>query len=323
MPFAILLDSVLLLLPHLSSRRILLYIGTEHRIELLFDWPCISFYCAQSLHCQLILAALPPCRFSPGTMTAGSSNATSSVLLTPIKKSTTPTTSTPTRLERTSSSRLGTGSNGTTPVVARKQPQQQAAVDHPQASPLIQMSEAPNGSANRRNNNINSTNHLAYTIVWSPLPIITWFIPFIGHTGICDSSGVASDFQGPYFVGDDGRMAFGAPTRSLKIDMDATSSSIGLQPTTPITSLQWDDAIQQANEVYRGRMHNICCDNCHSHVAYALNRMPVSAYGIQSWNMINIAAVVFFRANFLSWSGVLKQFLPFTIFVLLCVVIAT
>jgi hypothetical protein len=26
--------------------------------------------------------------------------------------------------------------------------------------------------------------------VWSPLPVITWFLPFIGHTGIGSSTGV-------------------------------------------------------------------------------------------------------------------------------------
>ncbi len=24
-----------------------------------------------------------------------------------------------------------------------------------------------------------------YCIVWTPLPLISWFLPFIGHTGIC------------------------------------------------------------------------------------------------------------------------------------------
>ena len=27
-----------------------------------------------------------------------------------------------------------------------------------------------------------------------------WFIPFIGHMGICTSAGVIRDFAGPYFV---------------------------------------------------------------------------------------------------------------------------
>jgi hypothetical protein len=33
---------------------------------------------------------------------------------------------------------------------------------------------------------------------------------------------------------------------------------------------QWDEMIKEANDIYRGRMHNICCDNCHS-VRYFLS----------------------------------------------------
>lgn len=46
-------------------------------------------------------------------------------------------------------------------------------------------------------------NRFPYAIVWSPLPLITWFLPFIGHMGICDSRGVIYDFAGPYFIGED------------------------------------------------------------------------------------------------------------------------
>ena len=28
-------------------------------------------------------------------------------------------------------------------------------------------------------------NRFPYCIVWTPLPYISWFLPFIGHTGIC------------------------------------------------------------------------------------------------------------------------------------------
>jgi hypothetical protein len=82
---------------------------------------------------------------------------------------------------------------------------------------------------------------LSYCIVWSPLPPITWILPFVGHTGIADSAGIVSDFRGPYFVGDDGRMAFGAPTRALKIDIKDMEGG----------AERWDLAIEEANEVYR------------------------------------------------------------------------
>ena len=28
-------------------------------------------------------------------------------------------------------------------------------------------------------------NRYPYCIVWTPLPLISWIFPFIGHTGIC------------------------------------------------------------------------------------------------------------------------------------------
>jgi transmembrane protein 222 len=96
--------------------------------------------------------------------------------------------------------------------------------------------------------------------------------------------------------------------------MAASSTSL-----VAVAAERWDLAIQQANEEYRGRMHNICADNCHSHVAYALNRMPVAAYGVEHWNMVRIAALVFFRANFVSRWAIVAQFLPFTIIVVLIV----
>uniref|UniRef100_A0A3P9D6L1 Transmembrane protein 222 n=1 Tax=Maylandia zebra TaxID=106582 RepID=A0A3P9D6L1_9CICH len=39
-----------------------------------------------------------------------------------------------------------------------------------------------------------------YCIVWTPIPVLSWLFPFIGHMGICTSTGVIRDFAGPYFV---------------------------------------------------------------------------------------------------------------------------
>ena len=58
-----------------------------------------------------------------------------------------------------------------------------------------------------------------YCIVWTPLPLITWIIPFIGHTGICNSQGVIHDFAGPYYVSEDD-MAFGQPTKYVWLDFE-------------------------------------------------------------------------------------------------------
>mmetsp|Transcript_20588 Transcript_20588/g.44506 ORF Transcript_20588/g.44506 Transcript_20588/m.44506 type:complete len:177 (-) Transcript_20588:129-659(-) len=170
------------------------------------------------------------------------------------------------------------------------------------------MTSVSSGAATNNDNSRSSrSDGLSFTILWSPLPPITYILPFIGHMGIADSRGVASDFQGPYSVGNRGTMAFGKPTRALKLDVSGLEGG----------AEQWDDAIQTANTEYRRRMHNICCDNCHSHVAYALNDMNFRAYGISNWDMVKLCFLVFFRGRFLSLCGFLHQFVPTIIFVAL------
>ena len=102
-------------------------------------------------------------------------------------------------------------------------------------------------------------------------------------------------------------MAFGAPTRYLEINVELL----------PGGAERWDAAIEEANRVYDQRIHNICCDNCHSHVSLALNKMPLEAFGIRKWDMVKLCFLVFFKARFVSFGGFLCQFLPFVIFVLL------
>lgn len=68
-------------------------------------------------------------------------------------------------------------------------------------------------------------------------------------------------------------------------------------------------------------MHNICCDNCHSHVAYALNSMEIRAFGIRNWDMVKLCFLVFFRARFLSVGGFMAQFIPFGILMLIVLLV--
>jgi transmembrane protein 222 len=99
-----------------------------------------------------------------------------------------------------------------------------------------------------------------YCIVWTPIPCITWFFPFIGHTGIGDSEGVIRDFAGPYHIGV-GSLAFGKPVRYLQLNPDKCSAQ------------DWDTSVMEGCRIYKGRMHNLFMDNCHSHVAKCLNIM--------------------------------------------------
>ncbi|XP_015593277.1 transmembrane protein 222 [Cephus cinctus] len=140
-----------------------------------------------------------------------------------------------------------------------------------------------------------------FCIVWTPIPFLTYFFPFIGHMGIGTSSGIIRDFAGPYHVSED-NMAFGQPTRYLQLNYQNARG--GIQG--------WDSAVAEASEKYKGRMHNLCLDNCHSHVATALELMN---YKNQRWNMIKLACILFICGRFVSFCGAVKTFLPFLLIV--------
>ena len=56
-------------------------------------------------------------------------------------------------------------------------------------------------------------------IVWTALPCITWIIPCIGHTGICDTEGIIYDFAGPYMICED-EFSFGSTLKYVRLDID-------------------------------------------------------------------------------------------------------
>ncbi|KAL1457587.1 hypothetical protein WDU94_007800 [Cyamophila willieti] len=145
-----------------------------------------------------------------------------------------------------------------------------------------------------------------FCVVWTPLPLISYIIPIIGHTGICTSKGVIRDFAGPYHVSEDD-MAFGWPTKYAKLNPNLATR--GVQG--------WDDAVHEASEIYKYRTHNLFCDNCHSHVAKALNLMNYN--GRNDWTMVKVAILMTFSSKYVGLSGFLKQWIPFFILVSLLV----
>lgn len=137
-----------------------------------------------------------------------------------------------------------------------------------------------------------------YCIVWTPIPFITWFFPIIGHMGIATSSGIIRDFAGPYYVSED-EMAFGKPTKYWRLEPSKVSSE------------SWDWAISEASDEYKKRMHNLFCDNCHSHVAMALSLMRYD--GSTSWNMVKLCFMMLICSHYVSICAFLKTWLPFLI----------
>ena len=145
-----------------------------------------------------------------------------------------------------------------------------------------------------------------FCIVWTPIPVITWLLPFVGHMGIADSRGVIYDFAGPYSIGVDD-LAFGLPAKILRLRPElAARGASGASPAQA-----FDAAVDAGCDVYQGRIHNLCCDNCHSHVARALNEMRYD--GRSDWNMVLLAALLFFWGEFVTPMRAVGIYLPFLI----------
>ncbi|NXY09239.1 TM222 protein, partial [Pteruthius melanotis] len=139
-----------------------------------------------------------------------------------------------------------------------------------------------------------------HCVVWTPIPVLTWLFPIIGHMGICTSTGVIRDFAGPYFVS---VRSCSHPCRYWKLDPSKVCA------TGPNA---WDTAVHDASEEYKHRMHNLCCDNCHSHVALALNLMRYD--NSTSWNMVKLCFFTLLYGKYVSIGGFVKTWLPFVLF---------
>ncbi|XP_070671301.1 protein RTE1-HOMOLOG-like isoform X2 [Malus domestica] len=165
-------------------------------------------------------------------------------------------------------------------------------------------------------------------IVWTPLPVISWLVPFVGHIGICREDGVILDFAGPNFVCVD-NFSFGAATRYIQINKEKCCAITDLseyqsedqygenEPGRDIKT--WDDALQKGTQEFQHRAYNLFTCNCHSFVANNLNRLGFRSGG---WNVVNLAALIFLKGQWVSTAAVVQSLLPFLIIFCLGVALA-
>ncbi len=144
-----------------------------------------------------------------------------------------------------------------------------------------------------------------FSVVWTPIPLITWLLPFVGHLGICDSRGVIYDFAGPYTVGFDS-FAFGEPARVLRLRPERAAAPAAAAGES--AAQRWDRCVDRGNDVYVSRMHVMLVDDCHDHVARCLNEMCYG--GSASWNKVSLAARLFLQGAFVSPQRTLAAYLP-------------
>lgn len=149
-------------------------------------------------------------------------------------------------------------------------------------------------------------------IVWTPLPILSWLVPFIGHVGICREDGVILDFAGPSFVSID-NFAFGAVSRFVQLSRDKCCTLPHMvegeeEEEAGRNLLSWDSALRKSTQEYQHRTYNILSCNCHSFVANNLNRLGFQGGG---WNIVNVAALILMKGQWVNTWSMVGSLAPF------------
>lgn len=80
------------------------------------------------------------------------------------------------------------------------------------------------------------------------------------------------------------------------------------------STMTWDDAIQSSVRQFEHKSYNLFTCNCHSFVANCLNRLCYD--DSLSWNMINVAALLLFKGQWVDTLSVVRSFFP--VILMLC-----
>lgn len=147
---------------------------------------------------------------------------------------------------------------------------------------------------------------IAKSVVWTPIPLLSWVCPALGHVGVTDSRGVTYDFQGPGTVGE-GQMIFGDPRRFWKVDIDNET---------------WDVAIDEVSERFGNINYDLFCSNCHYFVASVLDHAGVEPVGQcrDRWSdgaTVNIASVLARKGRNISTTDTMCICIPFIVFAMM------
>lgn len=158
-----------------------------------------------------------------------------------------------------------------------------------------------------------------HCIVWTPLPVLSWLAPYVGHMGICREDGVILDFAGPYFVNVD-NFAFGATARYVQLRKMQCSFSSQLTDEMCATrpndaqdnaALSWDDALRSSMQQFQHTSYSLFTCNCHSFVANSLNKLAYRGMG--NWNVIKAVFLVLFQGRWVNKGAIVRSFAPFVV----------
>ena len=99
-----------------------------------------------------------------------------------------------------------------------------------------------------------------YCIVWTQLPCLSYFCPFVGHTGIATSEGIIHEFSGDYAVKQN-CLSFGEPLKYYQLKLNEKQRQM------------WDKTIEESDNKFGSSKYKLFMNNCHHHCGYVLNKI--------------------------------------------------
>ncbi|CAD2215533.1 hypothetical protein AGDE_02543 [Angomonas deanei] len=159
--------------------------------------------------------------------------------------------------------------------------------------------------------------HYPFCIVWTPIPVLTWLLPFVGHIAICDSKGRIFDFQGSYRIGND-HMIFGNPVKYWDISpkyvptfYQLSESARNDPKNVEIIKREIEDYDVGLARVIRHfrqtQLYNFFTNNCHAFVASAANEQTAATKPL---NTVTVCFGMLLHGRYISLSHFLKAHLP-------------
>lgn len=164
-------------------------------------------------------------------------------------------------------------------------------------------------SRNRQDGNTNSNNNSStnpdkinifkdkypHCIVWTPIHVLTWILPFVGHMGICDENGEIFEFMGMGVTCGNG-LSFGPVTRYIQL------------PLKGVKKQTWNEGLRRGCQMSHGRIHGGFFNNCHTFAADSLNTMKYKNFSC--WNQFILIPWVFIFGRYTSWKLFIYHWVP-------------
>ncbi|KAG5475841.1 hypothetical protein CUR178_03554 [Leishmania enriettii] len=168
--------------------------------------------------------------------------------------------------------------------------------------------------------------HYPFCIVWSPIPVLSWVLPFVGHVGVCDSQGRIYDFQGSYRICQDS-MLFSHPVKYWDVSRKYVPSfydtelysSAEREVAVKREVAAYDAALASATTHFRqSERYSFFTKNCHAFVAASMNEQQLKK---QHMGTVSVAIGMMLHGSYINCSRFMKAHLPFILFLTIIVLI--